>query len=145
MAVATPKKPRPTPTALRSVSRSSRKASAATSTPKIAVEALRIAASPVSMLCWPQVMSVKGRALFSNPMTKSAPQVLTLRGGRYPIGRSTAQSTSAAPAMRIATTVRTGVSATATLIDRKEPPQIRARRPIWSQAESGMVFCCMMA
>ena len=49
MAVATPTKPKVTPMDLRQLSFSSAKNRAAKSTPKMAVEAFRIAVRPVSM------------------------------------------------------------------------------------------------
>ena len=53
IAVATRKNPRMTPVALDVVRRSSAKTAAATITPKIAVEAFRIAVRPDGMACCP--------------------------------------------------------------------------------------------
>ena len=48
------------------------------------VVALRIAAKPLSIWVWPQVISVKGRTLLSRPMMNSARQVAKSPGKRRP-------------------------------------------------------------
>jgi hypothetical protein len=65
---------------LRQLSFSSAKKIAAAITPKIAVEAFRIAVRPVSMWSCPHAISEKGITLFRMPITRNAAQMRGSRG-----------------------------------------------------------------
>ena len=88
IATTTPANPMTTPKPRFQERRSSVKTIAATTTPKIAVVALKMEVSPVSICNWPQAISEKGIALLSSPMTKKAPQMRGLRGIAMPLSQT---------------------------------------------------------
>ena len=144
MATATPVTPKATPASLRPVSFSSAKAMAAITTPKTAVKELKIAVSPLSICSCPQARKKKGRTLFSTPITRKAPQTRGSLGIALPDSKTAAQSTSIAQKQRCSTAVNGPISSSAMRVDRKDPPQISARRRSCAQATPDMDFCCVM-
>lgn len=143
MVVTTPAKPSRTPAIRRGVSRSSASTSDATSTPKIAVAAFRIEASPEGIDCWPQVMSVKGITLFRSPITRKEAQIRRLRGTASPRSRTATQSTRAAPPTRTATVPATPACGRARPLARKEPPQIVPSSSSSAEARGVRDVCAM--
>ena len=86
------------------------------STPKIAVAAFRIAASPEGTVICPQVMKVKGSALPITPSASRIAQSASRRGRGGLLARIQAHSTRQAPPVRMATMVCTPTSSRATAV-----------------------------
>jgi len=66
-----PTNPSRIPTSRRPVTRWLRSTPSAKTAVKIGAEALRIAASPESMYCWPQVIRKNGNAVLNAPISAS--------------------------------------------------------------------------
>jgi len=129
----TPPKPSATPSPRAGVSFSSEVAKCATSTVNSGVIAFRTEASaPVICPC-ASTNSVKGTALFKSPITNSAGH--NARGGSAaPFRRTTPHRISAARPTRPQTTVKGGRPASASSLNKKDPPHKRDRVQSKSQS-----------
>jgi hypothetical protein len=85
---------------------------------------IRMAARPLSMRVSPQLISTKGSMVPINPMASSGSQSRRNAQSLCPWARATAAMTTAPMAIRSVATDVGGMSATAILISRKDPPQI---------------------
>ena len=110
------------PASFAPVMRSSRVSRCASSTVKNGVVAFRMPARLAPISCWPQKISVKGRTLFSTPMTATSRQNRPSRGSFTPKAGSSANRMAAAMLTRSQTTTSGGTWVTAILANRKDPP-----------------------
>ena len=96
------------------------------------------------MCNWPQAISPKGITLFSNPMTRKAPQMRGSWGTLRPMTSTAAQSATAAQPTRWATAQSGPISSRAIRMETKDAPQIAASSSISVQARGVMDFCGLM-
>ena len=123
-----PPKPTVTPRPFRGVNRSSGAKTWASTTVASGTTASRIAARPLSTVTSPQLIRKNGTTLPITATTRKPRQMPQSRGSRRPVAARNSNRASAARPSRAATRVIGGMVATASLMNRKEEPQIAESR-----------------